>query len=119
MMVIEEPGAALADLRQRIGGTATALISRDGTVLCAEMPNEGYLEAFGVMCATVFGAAVTANAELGRGLPNRVVVEGGDSMMIVLPSGSKKLLVAVLAGSADVGSSLAEVAAFADLLREY
>ncbi len=100
---------ALTDLKTRIGGIATALVSRDGRVLCADVPAGVHPETFAIMCATILGAAATANTELSRAPPERIVVEGNDSKTIIVGSGTKALLVAVVDRTSDVTKLLGDV----------
>ncbi len=100
---------ALTDLKTRIGGTATALVSRDGRVLYADVPTGVHPETFAIMCATILGAAATANTELNRAPPERIVVEGNDSKTIIVGSGTKALLVAVVDRTSDVTKLLGDV----------
>ena len=110
-------GAVVKDLKTRIGGIATALVSRDGLVLYADVPAGVYTETFAIMCATILGAAATANTELNRSAPERILVEGSDSKTVIVGCGKKALLVAVVDQSADVPKVFAEVGRVADLLK--
>ncbi len=117
MMATGNVGAVIKDLKARIGGIATALVSRDGLVLYADVPAGVYTETFAIMCATILGAAATANTELNRSPPERIVIEGNDSKTIIVGSGKKALLVAVVDQTADISKVLGEVAKVADLLK--
>lgn len=110
-------GAVIKDLKSRISGIATALVSRDGLVLYADVPAGVYTETFAIMCATILGAAATANTELNRAPPEKIVVEGNDSKTIIVGSGKKALLVAVVEQTADVARVLDEVSKVAELLK--
>ena len=89
MMATGNVGAVIKDLKTRIAGIATALVSRDGLVLYADVPAGVYTETFAIMCATILGAAATANTELNRAPPERIVIEGNDSKTIIVGSGKK------------------------------
>jgi len=117
MMATGNVGAVVKDLKTRIGGIATALVSRDGLVLYADVPAGVYTETFAIMCATILGAAATANTELNRAPPERIVIEGNDSKTIIVGSGKKALLVAVVDQTAELSKVLAEVVKVADLLK--
>ncbi|HXQ93568.1 MAG TPA: roadblock/LC7 domain-containing protein [Thermoplasmata archaeon] len=110
-------GAVIKDLKTRIGGIAAALVSRDGLVLYADVPAGVYTETFAIMCATILGAAATANTELNRAPPEKIVIEGNDSKTVIVGSGKKALLVAVVDQSADANRVLAEVGKVAELLK--
>ena len=115
MMATGNVGTVIKDLKTRIGGIATALISRDGLVLYADVPAGVYTETFAIMCATILGAAATANTELNRAPPERIVIEGNDSKTIIVGSGKKALLVAVVDQTADLAKVLADVVQVADV----
>ncbi len=110
-------GAVIKELKTRISGIATALVSRDGLVLYADVPAGVYTETFAIMCATILGAAATANTELNRSPPDRIVVEGTDSRTIIVGSGKKALLVAVVDQSADVDHVVDEATKVAEMLK--
>jgi predicted regulator of Ras-like GTPase activity (Roadblock/LC7/MglB family) len=110
-------GTVVKDLKTRIAGVAAALVSRDGLVLFADVPAGVYTETFAIMCATILGAAATANTELNRAPPERIIIEGNDSKTIIVGSGKKALLVAVVDKTADVAHVLEEVGKVAELLK--
>ena len=117
MMATGNVGSVIKDLKTKIGGIATALVSRDGLVLYADVPAGVYTETFAIMCATILGAAATANTELNRSPPERIVIDGQDSKTIIVGSGKKALLVAVVDQSADTTKVLAEAIKVAELLK--
>jgi predicted regulator of Ras-like GTPase activity (Roadblock/LC7/MglB family) len=117
MMATGNVGAVIKDLKTRINGIAAALVSRDGLVLYADVPAGVYTETFAIMCATILGAAATANTELNRAPPEKIVIEGNDSKTVIVGSGKKALLVAVVDQSADANRVLAEVGKVAELLK--
>jgi predicted regulator of Ras-like GTPase activity (Roadblock/LC7/MglB family) len=117
MMAAGNVGAVIKDLKSRIGAVASALVSRDGLVLYADVPAGVYTETFAIMCATILGAAATANTELNRSPPERIVIEGADSKTIIVGSGKKALLVAVVDQAADTQKVLAEAGKVADMVK--
>ncbi len=106
----------LEELRIRIDGTATALISRDGRVLGARMPEGVQTETFGVMCATIFGASVAGNHELNQVPPGRIIIEGADSRTLLVQSDGNALIVAVVTGSAHIPAVLDQIQRFTGVL---
>ena len=116
VVAMANPGAMLKDLKARVSGAAVALVSRDGSVLYAEMPPGTYVETFAIMCATLMGAAATANLELHRAAPTRIVVEGADATTLVVASGRKSLLVVVVGRDVNALSVVREVEPFASAL---
>ncbi|HYK93368.1 MAG TPA: roadblock/LC7 domain-containing protein [Thermoplasmata archaeon] len=117
MMATGNVGAVIKDLKARISGIAVSLVSRDGLVLYADVPAGVYTETFAIMCATILGAAATANTELNRAPPEKIVIEGNDSKTIIVGSGKKALLVAVVDQTADANRVLQEVGKVAELLK--
>jgi len=116
MMANANVRTVLEDLKSRIDGIATALVSRDGRVLSADLPEGVYADTFAVMCATMFGAAVAGNAELDRASPVRIVIEGDDSKSIIARAGGNGLLVAVIDRSVDLPRVLDLIMKFAAAL---
>ena len=57
------------------------------------------------MCATLLGAASTAHSELRIDTPQSVVVDSGDSTMVVVGAGRKALIVTVIPREADCDSA--------------
>lgn len=83
------------------GVKSSAIISRDGLVIAADLDSGTYVETFAIMCATLMGAAVTANMELKRGSPDRVTVESSDGKMLILSAGRKAVVVSVIGDGVD------------------
>ena len=110
-------GAVIKDLKGRIGAVACALVSRDGLVLYADVPAGVYTETFAIMCATILGAAATANTELNRSPPERIIIEGADSKTVVVGSGKKALLVAVVDQNQDTKKVLDEVLKVSEMVK--
>ncbi|HKN07159.1 MAG TPA: roadblock/LC7 domain-containing protein [Thermoplasmata archaeon] len=116
MLAVRNVGNEIVELNARIGGIATALVARNGVVLFAELPAGVSAETFAIMCATIFGAAATADSELNRRPPERILLEGSDSTTVIVGRGDRALLVAVVDRSADLTRVLEEVGKVADLL---
>ncbi len=83
------------------GVKSSAIISRDGLVIAADLDGGTYVETFAIMCATLMGAAVTANMELKRGAPEKVTVESSDGKMLIVSAGRKAVVVSVIGSGVD------------------
>ena len=108
---------ALRALRQSCGSIASAIISRDGLVIAADLPDGVSMDTFSIMCATLIGAASTANSELRVGTPQSVLVESEDAKMLVVGAGRKALIVTVLPNRADATVAKKELLKLADTIR--
>ena len=108
---------ALRALRQSAGATASAVISRDGLIIAADVPEGVSMETFGIMCATLLGAASTAHSELRIGTPLHVVVESEDAKLIVVGAGRKALIVAVVGRKGDASLVLKKLDELAEALK--
>jgi len=104
-------------LRTEFGAIASAIVSRDGLVIAADMSEEVSGETFGIMCATLLGAASTAHSELRIGTPIGVMVESEDSMMIVVGAGRKALIVTVIPREADCESAKRKLEKLAETIK--
>jgi predicted regulator of Ras-like GTPase activity (Roadblock/LC7/MglB family) len=116
-VVGEDVNEVVKNLKSRIGAIAAALISRDGLVLSADVPTGVYTETFAIMCATILGAAATANTELNRSPPNHIIVDGTDSKTLIVGSGKKALLVAVVNHDTETNGALAELSKVAEAVK--
>jgi len=108
---------ALRALRQSCGVIASAVISRDGLVIAADVPEGVSMETFAIMCATLLGAASTAHSELRIGTPNHVLVESEDAKMVVVGAGRKTLIVAVVGRKGDATLALKKLDELADTIK--
>jgi predicted regulator of Ras-like GTPase activity (Roadblock/LC7/MglB family) len=108
---------ALRALRQSCGATASAVISRDGLVIAADVPEGISMETFAIMCATLLGAASTANSELRAGTPLHVFVESEEAKMVVVGAGRKALIVAVIGKNADQNLALKKLDELAETIK--
>jgi hypothetical protein len=108
---------ALRSLRQSCGAMASAVISRDGLVIAADLPEGVSMETFAIMCATLLGAASTANSELKVGTPKHVVVESEDAKVVVVGAGRRALIVAVVGRKADAALVLKKLDEMADTIK--
>lgn len=93
--------AALRDLKGA-GATGAAIVSRDGTILGADLPPTVSRETFSIMCATIHGAGMTVSTELRRANPRRVVLEGAEGRVVITEAGRRALVVIVLPPGIDL-----------------
>lgn len=106
----------LADLKSRTDALAVVLVARNGQTLWANVPEGLHVETFGVMCATIFGAASTVQTELGRAAPDRVVAEGNDATTLIVGCGPHALLAAMVERRADLSPTVVEITKIAGRL---
>ena len=88
---------------------ASAIVSRDGILICSDMPEGVVAETFAAMSATMLGAAETATIELKKGLPGKVIVESKNSKLICMGAGPKALLIVMAEPEAGLGLILIEL----------
>ncbi len=94
-MVVETSGI-LDTLMGKKGVLGSAMISRDGGVLMADLPAGIHSETFAIMCATIIGAAHTINSDLGIGSPDNIVVDAQKGKFVISKAGKKELLAVVI-----------------------
>ena len=107
----------LRELRQE-GVRSSAVISRDGLVIASDLDAGSYVETFAIMCATLMGAAVTANMELKRSSPEKVTVESSDGKMLIMNAGRKAVVVSVLEGGSDEDAVTKHMAKIAEHIKQ-
>lgn len=108
----------LADLKKVRGFEACAVASRDGLLIRAILQEGQSSESFAAMSATMFGAAETAATVLGKGIPNRVIVESDRGRLIVVGAGHKALLIVLVSLDTGLGLILLELETAAIKLKE-
>ena len=108
----------LSDLKTSGGVESCAAVSRDGLLIKSSMQKEQLAESFAAMSATMLGAAETASTELGKGVPNRVIVESTQGRLIAVGAGPKALLVVIVSPEAGLGLILLELDKSAKTLKE-
>ncbi|MFO7966538.1 MAG: roadblock/LC7 domain-containing protein [Archaeoglobaceae archaeon] len=97
---------------------AGAVVSRDGLLIAADISQNVNSDSFAAMTATMLGAAETATSELGKGFPDRVIVEGEDGKIIATGAGFKALLVAMASPNANLGLLLLEMSKASNKIKE-
>ncbi|HDM60214.1 MAG TPA: hypothetical protein ENF96_00985 [Archaeoglobus veneficus] len=108
----------LRDLKSAGDIEASAIVSRDGLLIAADISQNVNAEAFAAMTATMLGAAETATSELGKGIPDRVIVEGKSGKIIATGAGSKALLVVMTNPKANLGLVLLELGKASEKVKE-
>ncbi len=108
----------LSDLKKSGGVEACAAVSRDGLLIKSSMQKEQFAESFAAMSATMLGAAETASTELGKGVPNRVIVESSEGRLIAVGAGPNALLVVIVSPEVGLGLILLELDKSAKILKE-
>jgi len=86
----------LKDLRSEFGSVASAVVSRDGILIAADIPEDALPETFTIMCATMMGAASTAHSELKIGQPRILRVTSDRHEMILIGAGRKAIVCCVV-----------------------
>jgi len=115
---IELVDKLISELKKSGGVEACAAVSRDGLLIRSSMQKEQFAESFAAMSATMLGAAETASTELGKGVPNRVIVESTQGRLIAVGAGPKALLVVIVNPEAGLGLILLELDKTAKKLKE-
>ncbi|MBU3968359.1 MAG: roadblock/LC7 domain-containing protein [Euryarchaeota archaeon] len=106
----------LHDLNNTQGIEISALLSRDGLLISSTM--ERNADTFAAMSATMFGAAVIAAVEFGKGLPDRVIVETKLGKLIASGAGQKALIIVMARDDSTLGQILIEVSKASDRINK-
>jgi predicted regulator of Ras-like GTPase activity (Roadblock/LC7/MglB family) len=109
MTTIEQLETVLKEINNIGGVEASAVASRDGLLICSTLSNKQPAETFVAMSATMMGAAETATTELGKGIPERIIVESKTGRIIGTGAGAKALLLVMTKPDAGLGLVLIEM----------
>ncbi len=118
MTTIELLEKILQDLKNIGGVEASAIASRDGLLIYSTVSKKHHAETFAAMSATMLGAAETATTELGKGIPERIIVESKNGRVIATGAGPKALLIVMTEPNAGLGLILIEVAKASEKIKE-
>ncbi|NJD76890.1 MAG: hypothetical protein FIB08_07330 [Candidatus Methanoperedens sp.] len=118
MTTVEVLEKIMSDLKHTGGIEASAIASRDGLLIYSNVPQKQNTEIFCAMSATMLGAGETATAELGKGIPDRVIVESKHAKIIATGAGPKAILVVMTTPDAVLGLILVEVAKAAEKINQ-
>ena len=100
--------AALSKLKDS-GIEASAVITRDGTMLAVDITAGDEQKIFAPMYAAMLGAAEEAISELRLGVPRRVVMEIGDKKLITVGAGPMALMMAMIGPGANYKKAVEEI----------
>ena len=81
---------------------ASAVVSRDGLLISAQMSNGMDADTFAAMTATMMGAAETAIIELDKGSISQVTVESDEAKVVCVGAGERALLVLTVPASTSI-----------------
>ncbi len=87
---------------QELGLIGAALIRKDGTVVRNLLPDGIDKETFSVMCATIYGAAVTVYGEMKYKEPTQIFMEGQEGHVVLLPFDSRHFWSLIIPATKDV-----------------
>lgn len=118
MTITETLEKILNDLKNIGGIEASAIASRDGLLISTTISKKNHGETFVAMSATMLGAAETATSELGKGNPERIIVESKHGMIIVTGAGPKALLIVMTKPEASLGLILIEIAKSSEIVKQ-
>lgn len=96
----------MRDLREGNPAVYWALVARDGVTLSSDLPDGVHSETYGIMCATLLGAAHTLNSEFPEGEVERIIVEAGRYRVMVMGLDGDTLLSLIVPRNMDLSSLL-------------
>jgi predicted regulator of Ras-like GTPase activity (Roadblock/LC7/MglB family) len=96
----------MRELREGNPAVHWALVARDGVILTEDLPDGVHGETYGIMCATLLGAAHTLNSEFPEGEVERIIVEAGRYRVMVMGLDADTLLSVIVPRNMDLSSLL-------------
>lgn len=92
----------LAEINSIDGIEASAVVSRNGLLVSANMPNGQDAETIAALTATMMGAAETALSELTKGNISQIIVESDMVKVVCVDMGKRALLVLSMHSSTEI-----------------
>jgi predicted regulator of Ras-like GTPase activity (Roadblock/LC7/MglB family) len=118
MTMLEVLNSILGILKNTRGVEASAVASRDGLLICSTIPKKQRAETFAAMAATMVGAAETAASELGKGIPERIIVESKQGRIIGTGAGDKAFLIVMTQNDVRIDVILEEIARASEKIKQ-
>ncbi len=85
----------LEDLKKELSLTGIAIVRRDGTMEDSILSDQLNKDTFSIMCATIYGAAITANNELKYKNLKRIVIDTESGSLLLLPYKDRHFLISI------------------------
>jgi len=82
------------------------------------MPNKRNAETFAAMASTMLGSAEAATTVLGKGIPDRIIVESKHGRIIATGAGLRTLLLVVTEQNAALGLILIKIARASERVKQ-
>ncbi len=118
MSVDDEVKEILQELKSAIR-TESAIINRDGGLVFSDFSYGFHAnEIFGVMSATMLGAAKSITAECRKGLPKKIIIQTGNAHIIIANAGSRALLMCLIDAIRDMERTLNEIDKAAERIKQ-
>lgn len=114
----EELKKMLDELNKISGVHASAIVSRDGLIISASLPEDVDQETVAAMSATLAGTAEQVCAELKSGLFERTIIEGTEGNIISIGAGPLAILISLTSPDAKLGLVLIEMKRVADKVKK-
>jgi uncharacterized protein len=108
----------LTDLKNVDGIEACAVVSREGLLIRSISQKEQFAESIAALSSTMLGAAEIVTIELGKGTPDRIIVETEQGRLIAVSAAPKALLVVIVNSDIGLGLILFELKEAAKKLKE-
>lgn len=98
----------LEDLKKE-GVFGSSMIDKEGDPIASDLPEGTNDDTFSIMCATIMGAANTANSELNWISPEKVLVDSKEGKIIITSAGKKEILAVIVDQTVDLGPILERI----------
>jgi predicted regulator of Ras-like GTPase activity (Roadblock/LC7/MglB family) len=99
--------------------TESAIIDRNGGLMYSDFSYGFHAnEIFGVMSATMLGAAKSITAECRKGVPKKIIIQTGNAHIIIAHAGSTAMLMCLIDAIRDMERTLDEIDKAAQRIKE-
>ncbi len=96
----------------------SAIASREGLLIFSTISKKQHAEAFVAMSAAMMGAAETATTELGKDIPDRIIVNSRNGKIIATGAGPKALLLVMTKPNAGLELVMQEMTKASEMIKE-
>ncbi len=94
---------------KREGVAGVAIIDKEGNVVDSDLPSTVHVETFGIMCATIVGAANSVNSELDQKSVKKTIIDSEKGRIIMANAGENLVLAVVIEENKSLGVLFDEI----------
>jgi predicted regulator of Ras-like GTPase activity (Roadblock/LC7/MglB family) len=92
----------LESLKKEMNLVGIAIVRRDGTIGDSLLSEQLNKDTFSIMCATIYGAAITANNELKYKNLKKIVIDTESGSLVIVPFKDRHFIISIVPQNSNI-----------------